>query len=120
MSVSLYYTARRQQPIARQEEELCRQIGDRYDARYPYGELYEGFCIYDLEQDKGELEWDVIFSGATKLPPEDSELVCQIANWWLDCLEEITQALPGAQWHVNLDDFDLEWTEEERFRFPEA
>lgn len=118
MSVSLYYTARRQQPATQQEKELCRQIGDRYDARYPYGELYEGFCIYDLERDRQNWEQDVIFSGATKLPPEGPDLIFQIANWWLDCLEEITKALPGAQWHVNLDDFDLEWTEGEYFRFP--
>ena len=119
MSISIYYTARRPQPITKEEAALCRQIADCYDAQYPYGELYEGFCIYDLEKDRDEWEQDVIFSGATKLPLEAPPFLFQIANWQLNCLEEISNILPGAQWHVHLDDLDLEWTEEERFRFPE-
>ncbi len=119
MSISIYYTARRPQPITEEEAALCRRIADRYDAQYPYGELYEGFCIYDLAEERDEWEQDVIFSGATKLPPEDPLLIAQIANWQLDCLEEITNVLPGAQWRVHLDDLNLEWTEGKRFRFPE-
>ena len=46
-------------------------------------------------------------------------MIAQIANWQLDCLEEITNVLPGAQWRVHLDDLNLEWTEGKRFRFPE-
>ena len=48
MSVSLYYTARRPQSITLQEQKSCDEIAERYDKQYPFGELYEGFCIYDL------------------------------------------------------------------------
>lgn len=113
MSVSLYYTARRPRPITLQEQKACEEIAKRYDTEYPYGELYEGFCIYDMEKDRQESEKDVIFSGATKLPP-DGEQVFEILNWWLECLSEITDTLPGAQWHVNVDDTVLEWGEEDR------
>jgi hypothetical protein len=71
-----------------------------------------------LEKDRHESEKDVIFSGATKLPPDvDQELFFDIINWWLECLSEITDMLPGAQWHVHIDDTVLEWGEEDRGRF---
>lgn len=119
MSVSLYYEARRSQPITPQEQGICDEIAKRYDAEYPYGELYEGFCIYDLDAFRDESEKDVIFSGATKLPPADDEtFLFNVINWWLKCLGEITDHLPGAQWHVNIDDADLPWEEDDHFLFP--
>lgn len=39
MSVSLYYTARREQPITSQEQNSCNEIAERYDRQYPFGEL---------------------------------------------------------------------------------
>ena len=119
MSVSLYYTARRPYPITAEEKAVCEEIAERYDANYPYGEIYEGFCIYDWEAVGGEEEKNVIFSGATKLPPiEDMNSFFQIANWWLKCLGEIPDHLPGAQWDLHLDDMPLEWGGETRFLFP--
>lgn len=119
MSVSLYYTAKRPQAITLQEQVACQEIAARYDAQYPFGELYEGFCIYDLETCRGGDEADVILSGSTKLPPEgDAEELFCIINWWLQCLGEITDNLPGAQWHVHIDDTDLPWSEEVHYLFP--
>ncbi len=121
MSVSLYYTARRKQPITLQEQNRCNEIAEQYDQKYPFGELYEGFCIYDLEKDQSESEEDVILSGATKLPPDvDAEACMDILGWWLECLEEIVAVLTGAQWEVNLDDLSFEWSEEEHGFIPVA
>lgn len=115
MSVSLYYEARRPQPVTPQEKTICEEIAARYDAQYPYGELYEGFCIYDWESSRDEYDKDVIFSGATKLPLDDGpEFIMQVAGWWLKCLEEITDNLPGARWHVHIDDADIPWGEEDK------
>lgn len=110
MSVSLYYTARRSQPITPQEQYTCHKIAKRYDAEYPFGELYEGFCIYDAE----EAEEDIILEGATKIPPDDEMSAVEIIDWWLECLQEITGVLSGAQWDVNIDDMELEWSEEKQ------
>lgn len=119
MSVSLYYTARRTQPVTPREKAICEEIAGRYDAQYPYGEMYEGFCIYDWERTLDEWEKDVIFSGATALPYSDNiNSVFRVANWWLKCLGEITDALPGAQWHVHIDDSDISWSEGEHYLFP--
>lgn len=119
MSVSLYYEARRTQPVTFREKAACEEIAGRYDAQYPYGEMYEGFCIYDWNRDCDEWEKDVIFSGATALPYcDDINFILRVANWWLKCLGEITDALPGARWHVHIDDGDIPWSEEEHGLLP--
>ncbi len=115
MSVSIYYTARRSQPITPQEQHICHEIAKRYDEQYPFGELYEGFCIYDLKNDISQDGEDVILDGATKIPSgDDPMLLEEITDWWLKCLQEITGVLSGAQWNVNLDDIELEWSEEKQ------
>ena len=112
MSVSLYYTAKRTRPITLQEQNACEETARRYDAQYPFGELYEGFCIYDLEQspyDAGDGS-NVIFAGATKLPPiDDMELLNNIINWLLKGLSEIRDVLPDAEWDVSIDDNPIQW-----------
>lgn len=120
MSVSLYYTATRKQPITQQEQTRCNEIADHYDKQYPYGELYEGFCIYNLQKDNSGTPDDVILDGSTKLPPNvDEELFMNILQYWLSCLEEIVDVLTDAQWHVHLDDLDLQWSEEEHSFIPD-
>lgn len=121
MSVSLYYQAKREQPLTSQEISVCQEIVKRYDNRYPFGELYEGFCVYDLDSFRNESEKDVVFSGATKLPTvdkDDIQILFDMINYWVECLDEITKALPGATWDVHLDDMDMIWGEE-GWRFPE-
>lgn len=120
MSVSLYYTARRAQPITSQEQSSCDKIADHYDKQYPFGELYEGFCIYDLETFKDEDDKDIILDGSTKLPTDvDEELYFNIIDWWLKCLEELVDVLIGAQWDVHLDDMNFKWSEEEHSFIPD-
>ena len=121
MSVSLYYQAKREQPLTLQETSICQEIVKQYDTQYPFGELYEGFCVYDLDSFRDESEKDVIFSGATKLPTvdeDDIQILFDITDYWVKCLDEITKALPGAAWEVNLDDMEMIWDEEEGWRFP--
>ncbi len=118
MSVSLYYTARRSTPITQQERNRCDGIAERYDRQYPFGELYEGFCIYDWET--GKEEKDVILDGATKLPPDvEMEFCMRILDWWLECLTELTDLLGDAQWKVHLDDMDSMWSAEKHCFLPD-
>ncbi len=103
MSISLYYTAKREYPITAQEQEACRKAAEQYIADYPLGEMYEPFCIYDL--DTGE---DIIFQGATKLPIDGGEAhFAEVHDYWSDCLQEIIGLLPDAQWHIHIDDVDV-------------
>lgn len=105
MSVSLYYTAKRDRPISEQEQAACQNIVDQYIAEYPLGEMYEPFCVYDLD---GTSEAGVIFQGATKLPlDEGQEHFIDVHDYWTECLQKIIHLLPGAQWHIHIDDLDV-------------
>ncbi len=120
MSVSLYYTARRATPITLQEQNNCDEIAKRYDEQYPFGELYEGFCIYDWDMPEEGKDEYIILDGATKLPPDaDTELWMNILGWWLECLTELADMLIGAQWNVHLDDMDFKWSEEKHCVLPD-
>lgn len=58
--------------------------------------------------------------GATKLPTDvEGDLILQILDWWLKCLEEIADVLIGAQWNVHLDDMNFIWSEEEHGFVPD-
>lgn len=119
MSVSLYYTAKRSQPLTMQEQIHCNDIANRYDREYPFGELYEGFCIYDSQTLQDENENDIILDGSTKLPPDENiEIFLDIVSWWLKCLEELVDVLEGAEWNVHLDDMDFEWSDEKHCFYP--
>lgn len=112
MSVSLYYEAERTWPITPQEQAACNEIADRYNSQYPFGELYESFCIYDPTESPSPADGQpiVIFSGATKLPPaEDMDLIFNVLHWWLKCLREIADVLTDAQWRVHVDGAAIEW-----------
>ncbi len=105
ISVSLYYTAKREHPISEQEKDAYQKIVDRYITEYPLGDIYECFCVYDMENDAGE---NVIFEGSTKLPLDEGEEHCfQVLGYWADCLQEIIDLLPGAQWNIHVDDTDI-------------
>ena len=105
MSVSLYYTAKRDYPITEQEQNNCQKIADQYIAEYPLGDMYESFCIYDLND---ETEENVIFEGATKLPlDEDDEQSVKVLDYWADCLQKIIDLLPDVQWYIHIDDADI-------------
>ena len=67
--------------------------------------MYEGFCIYDLDKTSDE---NVIFDGATKLPIQKGKAhFVKVHDYWSDCLQEIINLLPAAQWYIHIDDTDV-------------
>lgn len=105
MSVSLYYTAQRAYPISEQEKSAYQKVVERYISEYPLGDIYESFCVYDLQDDFTE---NVIFTGSTKLPLDEGEEHCfKVLDYWADCLQEIIDLLPDAQWDIHVDDADI-------------
>lgn len=62
---------------------------------YPLGEMYEGFCVYDLNEAS---EKNVVFEGATKLPIDNGEeYFVKVLDYWAGCLQKIIDILPHAQ-----------------------
>ena len=39
MSVSLYYTAKREYPISEQEKNACQRVAEHYILEYPLGDI---------------------------------------------------------------------------------
>lgn len=113
MAFALYYEAKRENQITAEEQAVCQEIVDRYCAEYDFKRKKEDFCVYDLDKDT-----DVIFSGSTKLPGGGPNFMFEVANYWLECLTEITAALGECEWNVTFDDVDLVFDEEEGWRFP--
>lgn len=103
MSVSLYYTAKRDYPISKQEQEAYQKVVEGYITKFPLKDMYESFCVYDLDETSEE---NVIFEGATKLPLDQGD-IAKVYDYWEACLQEIIYLLPDAQWYIHVDDTDV-------------
>src|SRR5262249_4299985 len=119
MGVSIYYTARRPQPLTPAE----RTAIDAVVARYPVEELLaecgvaedeyngEAFCVYPTDDDTGP---GVVFEGATKLPLCTVEVFGAAIEYWCRLLSEVRRVVPRATWRVHVDDHDIAWVEKLR------
>lgn len=113
MAFSLYYEAKREQPLTEQEKDASKEIIEKYCSQYPFKRKVEDFSVYDVDSDE-----DIIFSGSTKLPTTGPKTLFDVANYWLKCLTEITRLLTNATWAVTFDDVDLILDSNEGWRFP--
>lgn len=113
MAFSLYYEAKREQPLTEQEKEASKEIIEKYCSQYPFKRKVEDFSVYDVDSDE-----DIIFSGSTKLPRTGPKTLFDVANYWLKCLTEITRLLTNATWAVTFDNVDLILDSNEGWRFP--
>lgn len=82
--------------------------------QYNKSKKVEDFCIYD----DSEYKDDIIFSGAAKLPGNSPEILFNVANYYLECLTEITHILSNAKWSVTFDDVELIFDLNVGWRFP--
>ena len=125
MSVSIYYTARREQPPSPNEQAAVDRIRASYSIRDQVeryvqkrgGHNGENFHVYDRDK---PTEPGVIFQGATKLPDNDEDALWELLQRWCKLLSEVRRALPGAAWHVHVDDHDIPWDEAEQEYNPTA
>jgi hypothetical protein len=116
MSVSLYYTAHRAEPLTASEREtitaLVREaIVDEEARRHGQGKRRpsgESFCVYDPTDPS---EPTIVFEGATKLPGHGAGAMWTALQHWAALLSRIRRAVPRAVWHVSVDDHDLVWDE---------
>jgi hypothetical protein len=125
MSVSIYYTARREQPLSSDEEAAIERIRASYSIREQVeryvqtrrGHNGENFCIYDRSD---PTEPGVVFEGATKLPDNSEDALWELLQHWCKLLSEVRRAVPSAEWHVHVDDHDIPWNDEEQAFDPSA
>lgn len=117
MSVSIYYTATRKQKLTKEEQEAINQfiidysVDEEIEKYINTGEGYNwtSFYVYDNED---PTEADVIFEGATQLPDNSEDAMWEGIQHWSALLSQIRSVVPGAKWHVHVDDHELVWDEE--------
>ncbi|MFB8026364.1 MULTISPECIES: hypothetical protein [unclassified Streptomyces] len=112
MSVSLYYSARRTAPPTDAETAAVERIVADRTASFPY-EDEESLYLYD----DGGSEPSGILAGSTKMPFEPDHVI-PVLDHVLGSVSELRRALPGAEWHVHLDDLDVPWDDTDGYVFP--
>ncbi|MEU6969517.1 hypothetical protein AB0A71_17565 [Kitasatospora aureofaciens] len=112
MSVSLYYRASRAMPLTNAEMATVERIVAAHMSAFPYRDE-ESLYLYDSSGS----EPDEIVAGSTKMPLDPSRALPVIAHV-LDAVTELHRALPGAQWHVHMDDLDVPWDENDGYVLP--
>ncbi|MFF3731333.1 hypothetical protein ACFYXM_13690 [Streptomyces sp. NPDC002476] len=112
MSVSVYYSARRQEPLTGPETAAVGRVVAARTASFPYDDE-EDLYLYDLGGD----EDDEILAGSTKLPIEPDRWL-PVLTHVLDSVTELRRAVGGAEWHVHMDDVDVPWDENEGYALP--
>jgi hypothetical protein len=114
MSISIYYTATRSASLSADERAVIDALIEEFsvdDEIQEYlntrqGLNWESFCVYDPND---PTEAGVIFEGATKLPDNSDVAIWRGLEHWSRLLSRIRRAVPGARWHVHVDDNDLVW-----------
>ena len=115
MSVSIYYSAERKNPLSADENKKIGEVIEEYSNSYPYKDTEEDLYVY--EYDKSEPE--VVFRGSTKLPLSDNieETIIAVTHW-AACLSDIRRIVSDAQWEVNMDDTYLLWDDIDGWQLP--
>lgn len=115
MSVSIYYTAKREKSITKEEKQTIDRLIEEYSAEKEIREYmetgkgvnWEEFSVYELDNDS-----DIIFEGATRLPNNSKEAMWEGVQHWNLLLSTIRCVIPDAQWYVNVDNYELVWDDE--------
>jgi hypothetical protein len=111
MSISIYYEARRAQPLTAAEQAAANGVAERYsvdDQIEKHMATGEGLNweSFDLNLNPAP---GVILSGATKLPDISDEASFQGVEHWCACLAELRRAVQSAEWSVVVEDAPLHW-----------
>jgi len=114
MSMSIYYEARRGDPLSDTERQQVDAIVQQYAVeeqieereRTGIGPNWESFCVYEPSDPTSP---DVIFEGATKLPDNSEDAMWHGLQHWCAALTQIRRVLIDANWQVFVEDRDIHW-----------
>ncbi|WP_069169699.1 hypothetical protein [Streptomyces griseus] len=112
MSVSLYYRASRAVPLTTAETAAVERIVAAHRSAFPYQDEESLYLYEDDVREPSE-----VVAGSTKMPFEPDRVV-PVLDHVLRSVSELRRALPGAEWHVHMDDLDVPWDGTEGYAFP--
>ncbi len=116
MSICIYYTAKRDHTLTKEEKQKIENLIEEYSVEKEIAEYlksgkgfnWESFCLYKLENQNKS---DVILEGSTRLPDNSKEAIWEGVQHWSLLLSAIRCVIPDAKWHVHVDDHELVWDE---------
>ena len=125
MSISIYYSAARSTPLTDVESSAIDAVVEEYSVddqitareQTGVGPNWESFCVYDRDD---AIIADAIFVGATKLPDNSEDAMWVGLQHWCKALSAIRRVLPNADWHVHIDDHDMQWDDAKQEYDPSA
>ena len=128
MGISIYYSARRTEPMTSVEQAAISSLIAEYAIeeqlqdrdRTGEGPNWESFCVYQLDDPHFPAEPGVIFEGATGLPDNSEDNFWLGIQHWCALLSKIRRAVGSAVWSVHIDAHDVYWDEERQEYDPSA
>lgn len=116
MATSIYYTARRERPLTKEEQKNIDRLIQEYSVEKEISEYiesdkglnWESFCIYDRESSN---ETGILIEGSTSLPDNSRKAMWEGFQHWSLLLSAIRCAILDAKWNVHVDDQELVWNE---------
>ncbi len=117
MGVSIYYHARRSQPLTKSESTLVKIIAhsgsvdakiDKY-LQTGDGLNWESFTLYNAPT-----AHDLVLEGATRLPDNTEDAMWVGVRHWCVVLTLLRLAIHDAEWQVTVEDHPLKWDHKEK------
>jgi hypothetical protein len=119
LTISIYYTAKRKAPLTLNEVTSVNSVASRHSVDEQIEQLlatgaginWESFDFTVNSKPSGFFKKGIVFSGSTKLPDNREDATWVGVQHWCKCLSEIRVAIPGCDWHVAVEDHELQWDE---------
>lgn len=115
MGISIYYTAKRVQPLTEEERAAVGEIVERFSIEKEIDEyIATGRGRNWSSFDDGiteETEDGVVLNGSTRLPDNDEDALWVGVQHWCALLTQIRRAVKGAEWNVAVEDHAIFWDE---------
>lgn len=112
MSTSIFYSAVRAHDLTETERQAVAAIKWKYSVndqieeylRTGSGPNWSSFIFYDHDLSSG-----AIIEGTTELPDNSEEAIWIGLQHWCKALSELRRLIPDADWHVHVEDHNIDW-----------
>jgi hypothetical protein len=109
VSTSLYFQASRAKPIRPAEQKAIDRLVNEYVRLVKKEWAKRNWRSFDVHPPALRSTPGAIFEGSAQLPDASAEVMWIALQHWASLLSQIRLVLPGAKWHVNVDDHSLRW-----------
>jgi hypothetical protein len=117
LSISIYYTVHRKAPLNSSEIAAVTERVTHYSVDEQIDKLlatglglnWESFDFTINSQPSSIFKKGNVFTGSTKLPDNQEEATWIGLQHWCKCLSDLRTILSSCDWHVQVEDHEIEW-----------